>query len=60
MVMAGLQEDRKFHSTLERLRDDDSGRAPQALGPVTIVGFDNGFELDGSKLAPEVSSLHGY
>ena len=58
--MAGLQEDRSFHSTLERLRDDDTGRAPQALGPAIIVGFDKGSELDGAVLAPEVSNLHGY
>ena len=58
--MAGLQENQRSHSNLERLRDDDTGRAPQALGPATIVGFDNGLELDGAKLAPEVSSLHDY
>ena len=60
VVIAGLQEDRRFHSTLERLRDDDTIRAPQALGPATIVGFDNGPELDGANIAPEVSNLHGY
>ena len=59
--MAGLQEDRRFHSTLERLGDDETGRAPQPLGPATIiVGFDKDSKLDGADLAPEVSSLHGY
>ena len=60
VVMAGFQEDRRFHSTLERLRDDDTLRAPQALGPETVVGFENGPELDDAHLSPEVSDLHGY
>ena len=52
--MARLQEGRRSYSTLERLRDDDTVRAPQALGPATTVGLDNAPELDGANSAPEV------
>ena len=60
MVMASTQQDGEPYSTLERLRDDDTIRVPQALGPATIVGFESGPELHGASLAPEVSNLHGY
>ena len=60
MIMAKTQEDGGPYSTLERLGDDDTIRAPQALGPATIVNFENDPELDGANSAPEVSNLHGY
>ena len=55
--MTRLQEDRISYSTLERFRDDDTVRAPQALGPATTVGFDHTPELDGANSAPEVSKF---
>ena len=60
MVMARIQEDGGPYSTLERLRDDETVRAPQALGPATVVGFDNTPELDGANSAPEVSNTHDH
>ena len=60
VIMAGIQEDGGPYSTLERLRDDDTVMAPQALGPATIVGFDNTPEIDGANSAPEVSNFHDY
>ena len=55
MTMATLQEDPRFYSTLERFQDDETVKAPQALGPATTVGFDETPEVDGVNLAPEVS-----
>ena len=53
--MATLQEDPRSYSTLQRFQDDETVKAPQALGPATTVGFDETPEVDGAKLAPEVS-----
>ena len=55
MTMAGLQEDPRSYSTLERLQDDETVRAPQALGPATTASFDDTPEVDGPNAAPEVS-----
>ena len=55
MTMAGLQEGPRSYSTLERLQDDETVRAPQALGPATTVAFDATPEVDGAPLGPEVS-----
>lgn len=53
--MATPQEDPRSYSTLERFQDDETVRAPQALGPATTVGFDDTLEVDGANSAPEVS-----
>lgn len=55
MTMATPQEDPRSYSTLERFQDDETLRAPQALGPATTVGFDDALEVDGADSAPEVS-----
>ena len=55
MTMAMLQEGPRTYSTLERFQDDETVRAPQALGPATTAGFDNTPEVDGTISAPEVS-----
>ena len=51
--MATLQEEPRSYSTLERLQDDQTIRAPQALGPATTAGFDDTPEVDGTNSAPE-------
>ena len=56
MTMARLQEDPRSYSTLERLQDDETVRAPQALGPATTASFDDTPEVDGPNAAPEVST----
>lgn len=48
VVMAGLQEDRKSHSTLEWLGRNSIVGVPQALRPTITVGFDNTPELEGA------------
>ena len=53
--MATLQEEPRSYSTLERLQDDETIRAPQALGPATTAGFDDTPEVDSANSAPEVS-----
>ena len=57
VIMARLPGDQVSYSTLELFRDDNTSRAPQALGPLTTVGFDNTPELDGANSAPEVSKF---
>ena len=63
MTMATLQEFSRTYSTLERFQDDQTVRAPQALGPATTVAFDATPEVDGAPLGPEVSihiNAHGF
>ena len=55
MTMARLQERPRSYSTLERFQDDETVRAPQALGPATTAGFDDTPEVDSASCAPEVS-----
>ena len=59
MTMATSQKDPRSYSTLERFQDDETVRAPQALGPAITFGFDDTLEVDGAHSAPEVNIYMG-
>ena len=56
MTMVRLPERPRSYSTLERFQDDETVRAPQALGPATTASFEDTPEVDGATSAPEVST----
>ena len=58
MTMPEHQKPHELFSTLERFQDDETARAPQALGGAITIelsdGFDDALELDAAHAAPEV------